>query len=536
MKFKKTVRVQIFAAIFMAFMGACVCAFSRSYSSPYSQTQEASAIKNIVQAEAETEEASLESPLETTAEEEAPAPFVPSLSAFNLAFLYGEGDQQEKSLGTEAAEALSLKDSKWMASIYQLADESPEQVALSLGMPAGPYRGLSFHQVRIEFYDEKGKQIAPRSNIQEIMSMANTYFYYAGPEDSDAFLSYAFKLWDSSHSFQYSLSEVYGDSPQPATPSQAEAGDVSETISESSDSLESLNQTFAEANVSPETNASLETISSLEDSGEIGPGIALKKASEAEAVTEAQPETEESLPSEPSRYIVLHVRAVITGLSDSGKGLFALDSLGNERKEDIGWQGWTEENKAYASDLAKQDWAELYGLTLSPCLGASSLSYDEIGSYMNRLPQGISEERKMLIRYALSSVGRVPYYWGGKPSSPGYENNFFGVLTEPDNKGRSIKGLDCSGWISWIYWSALDRRLNYESTDGLVSCGTAVEKSSLQPGDIMIKAGGEAHAAVFLGWEDDKTMMIIHESSTLSGNVIISTAKGDWTHYRKLID
>lgn len=75
-----------------------------------------------------------------------------------------------------------------------------------------------------------------------------------------------------------------------------------------------------------------------------------------------------------------------------------------------------------------------------------------------------------------------------------------------------------------------------ETEESLASCGTAVEKPSLQPGDIMIKAGEEAHAAVFLGWEDDKTMMIIHESSTLSGNVIISTAKGDWTHYRKLID
>jgi hypothetical protein len=51
--------------------------------------------------------------------------------------------------------------------------------------------------------------ISPQSNIQEIMAMANTYFYYTAPEDYDAFLSYALKLWESSHSFQYSISEVY---------------------------------------------------------------------------------------------------------------------------------------------------------------------------------------------------------------------------------------------------------------------------------------------------------------------------------------
>ncbi|WP_077610835.1 NlpC/P60 family protein [Clostridium sp. Marseille-P2415] len=533
MKLKRTVRVQILAAMLMALLGACLCAYSQSYLSSYDKLKIMPAVKTISSAEAKAEEL----PEETAEAEETPAPFVPSLTAFNLAFLYGEGDSQEKSLGAEAAEALSLKDSDWLASIYQLANESPERVALSLGMPAGSFKGLSFNKIDITFYDEKGKQISPQSNIQEIMAMANTYFYYTAPEDYDAFLSYADKLWESSHSFQYSISDVYGcggsleEDPagaqpeQPATPAQAEKTEVPEASA-------ALESSADNADAAGEAQKDEGT----EAAKEIGPGIALREAAAAESETEAPAETEASLPSVCPGHVDLHVKAVIAGLSDPKKGLFALDAIGNETKETGSWQGWTEENKTYASNLAKQDWSELYGLTLSPSFITSPLSYDEIDSYMSRLPENISEDRRKLIYYALSSVGRVPYYWGGKPASAGYEKNHFGSLVSPDEKGRSMKGLDCSGWISWVYWSALNKRLSCESTGGLVSCGSATQRDGLQPGDIIIKTGEEAHVVMFLCWESSGNMTVIHESSALANNVTISTMDANWPYYRKLID
>ena len=67
-----------------------------------------------------------------------------------------------------------------------------------------------------------------------------------------------------------------------------------------------------------------------------------------------------------------------------------------------------------------------------------------------------------------------------------------------------MKGLDCSGWISWVYWSALGRRLPAESTDGLIGCGAAVAREDLKPGDIIVRLGEEGHVVMFLAWDLDQ--------------------------------
>lgn len=532
MKRKKTAKIQISAAIIMALLGGSLCKFSQSYISFYDRPLVALANDSLPEAANRTEE------LSTQAEEGqvSPAPYVPSLTALNLAFLYGEGDSQEKSLGAEAAEALSLKDSAWLASIYQLANDSPQKVASSLGLPSASLKGLSFEKVDISFYDEKGKQISPQSNVQEIMSMANTYFYYTAPEDYDAFLNYANQLWENSHSYEYSISDIYycdgslegnleAEPPaaaQEASPSQAEKAEPPETSADT------------------ETTAAADSSQILrrktDPTKEVGPGIVLKEAETVTEETLPTETTETSVQTSCPGHVDLHVKAVITGLSDSKKGLFSLDTIGNTPNDAVNWPGWTEETKNSAINLANQDWTEAYGLTLTPSFITNPLSYEEIDSYMNRLPENLSENRRKLIHYALSSVGRVPYYWGGKPACADYENNNFGALVTPDEKGRSMKGLDCSGWISWVYWSAIHKRLSSESTSGLASVGTATERSDLQPGDIILKTGDEGHVVMFLCWESDGNMTVIHESSALVNNVTVTTMSANWPYYRKLID
>lgn len=517
MKLGKTVKIQMSAAMIMALLGGLLCKYSQSYISAYDKpmidTTElmASALPKVnTNDEKARSDAEEEQP-------ETPAPYAPSLTAFNLAFLYGEGDSQEKSLGEEAAETLSRKDSAWLASIYQVGDESPEKVAKKLNIPDAPLKGLSFQKVNISFYNEDGKQISPQSNIQEIMSLANTYFYYAAPNDYDAFLSYANQLWESSHTVQYSISDIYycdgsleGNTvplPEtvPATPSEAQPA-VSEAEEET------------------------------EASKEIGPGFALKEKETASTEAETIEETEAPKQNPCPGHVDLHIKAVITGLSDSKKGLFSLDTLGSEKNDSIQWPGWTEETKKYAASLAKQDWAEAYGLTLTPTFISNPLSYEEIQNYMDRLPDTLSQSRTKLIYYALSSVGRVPYYWGGKPACAGYERNNFGALAEPDEKGRTLKGLDCSGWISWIYWSAIQKRLSSESTSGLASLGTPIKREDLQPGDIILKTGDEGHVVMFLCWESDGNMTVIHESSALVDNLTVTKMSANWPYIRKLID
>jgi cell wall-associated NlpC family hydrolase len=516
MNLNKAVKIQISAAIIMALLGGGLCKFSQSYISNYdkpiteNKVFKASVLPMGNTKAWNTAEKEEDNQLET------PTAFVPSLTSFNLAFLYGEGDAAEESLGAEAAQELSLKDSTWLASIYQIADESPEKVAKKLNIPDAPLKGLTFQKVDISFYNETGQKIPPKSNIQEIMSLANTYFYYASPTDYNAFIDYSSQLWENSHDIQYSISDVY------YCDGTLEGNLVSPTIS--------VPATPSEA-IPSQPTVEVE----IEKAKEIGPGIT-KKEDETTVEADLLEETEVIQQNACQGHVDLHVKAVISGLSDSKNGLFSLDTMGSEINDSIKWPGWTSETKGYATSLSDQNWTEAYGLTLNPAFITNPLSYEEIKDYMNRLPDSLSQNRTKLIYYALSSVGRVPYYWGGKPACSGYENNDFGALTSPDEKGRNLKGLDCSGWISWIYWSAIQKRLSSESTGGLASIGTPIKREELQPGDIILKTGDEGHVVMFLCWESDGDMTVIHESSALVDNVTVTKMSANWPYVRKLID
>jgi hypothetical protein len=517
MNLNKTVKIQISAAIIMALLGGTLCKFSQSYISNYDKPNTGNkefqaSVLPLVNTNAWKSPAN-----EEDKQPETPAPYAPSLTSFNLAFYYGEGDAAEKSLGAEAAQELSLKDSAWLASIYQIADESPEKVAMKLNIPHASLKGLTFQKVDISFYNETGQEIPPKSNIQEIMSLANTYFYYAAPTDYNAFLDYSNQLWESSHTIQYSISDIYYCD-----------GTLEGNLA---DPLASVSATPSEAQP-PQSTVEEET----EEKKEIGPGIVIKENETSSIETESPQETEVTPQSACQGHMDLHVKAVISGLSDSKKGLFSLDAVGREINDSIKWPGWSSETKEYAVNLADQNWAEAYGLTLNPAFITNPLSYEEIRDYMNRLPETLSQNRTKLIYYALSSVGRVPYYWGGKPASSGYESNDFGALAAPDEKGRTLKGLDCSGWISWIYWSAIQKRLSSESTGGLASLGTPIKREELQPGDIILKTGDEGHVVMFLCWESDGDMTVIHESSALVDNVTVTKMSANWPYVRKLID
>lgn len=236
-------------------------------------------------------------------------------------------------------------------------------------------------------------------------------------------------------------------------------------------------------------------------------------------------------------HIDLIVNVKVVGLKEKN-GLFKRDAIGNDDKnlEEGGWPGWNNYTMASARLLSSQDWFEKYGLSLSVISMMNPLTEAEIDAYMNQLPDGISQTRKDLIYFALSSVGKVPYYWGGKPSSPNYSGNSFGIMTAPDYKGRILKGLDCSGWINWVYWSVTGKRLPYESTSGLAISGSRISRSELQPGDIIVRTGSDAHVIMFLGWTADGKIRCIHESSAGVNNVTVAIRDAYWPYYRRLTD
>ena len=246
-------------------------------------------------------------------------------------------------------------------------------------------------------------------------------------------------------------------------------------------------------------------------------------------------------------HVDLYVKVTIYGFEDA-KGLRTValsadDQDENEATKSLdaalarnGWNGWTEEQMGYVQKLISQDWFKTYGLSISTINPKQPLTEEEISKYLSSLPDDISDERKAVIKFALSSVGKIPYYWGGKASAASYEKNGFGRVVEADYKGRVLRGLDCSGWVQWVYWSAIGNRLNgASSTAMLIGEGQKIKRSELQPGDIIVRVGADSHVVMFLQWAGNGNMIVIHENSG-ANNVSVSEVTANYPYYRKLID
>ena len=246
-------------------------------------------------------------------------------------------------------------------------------------------------------------------------------------------------------------------------------------------------------------------------------------------------------------HVDLYVKVTIYGFEDA-KGLRTValtadDQDENEATKSLdaalarnGWNGWTEEQMGYVQKLISQDWFKTYGLSISTINPKQPLTEEEISKYLSSLPDDLSNERKAVIRFALSSVGKIPYYWGGKASAASYEKNGFGRVIEADYKGRVLRGLDCSGWVQWVYWSAIGNRLHgASSTATLIGEGQKIRRSELQPGDIIVRVGADSHVVMFLQWAGNGNMIVIHENSG-ANNVSVSEVTANYPYYRKLID
>ena len=111
------------------------------------------------------------------------------------------------------------------------------------------------------------------------------------------------------------------------------------------------------------------------------------------------------------------------------------------------------------------------------------ISDAELNLFLASLDCG--RKRKELMRCALSLVGRVPYFWGGK-SAPGWNE---GVGTPPklvtaagSSSTGTIRpyGLDCSGFTEWVYQTALGVTL-YDGFLEPVGCRMPFQKTNCCP-------------------------------------------------------
>ncbi len=105
--------------------------------------------------------------------------------------------------------------------------------------------------------------------------------------------------------------------------------------------------------------------------------------------------------------------------------------------------------------------------------------------------------RGALVQTAASLIGRVPYQWGGKPKTPGYDNFWWTF----NDKGEQI-GLDCSGFVQWVYRTS--GYSNYGllgSTQAILNNCETISEDELQIGDIGLLNHGEKvnHTGIYIG-------------------------------------
>ena len=177
--------------------------------------------------------------------------------------------------------------------------------------------------------------------------------------------------------------------------------------------------------------------------------------------------------------------------------------------------------KEIAETYLDGDWMELYGESGETFYNNAYGQVSSSGYYTPATdPYHLNEGdmttlgeatggRADVVSAAESFLGRgIHYYMGGKPSSAVFGENHFGSLVKPDYKGRNVRGLDCSGFVDFVYWQVgIYPVCRGGGTGGVGYLPEFYDPKKLQPGDLGMHhsaasglLGGGNHIGIFKGW------------------------------------
>ena len=179
---------------------------------------------------------------------------------------------------------------------------------------------------------------------------------------------------------------------------------------------------------------------------------------------------------------------------------------------------------------AIQNMANALKMTLYGTLGNGQmvpLTDAELIAFVNM--QDCNATRKHILTTALSLVGKVPYFWGGK-SAAGWNDEWNTpklVTSEGSSSSGTIRpyGLDCSGFTDWVYKTALGVSL-YAGTWNQWDNTYAITEAELLPGDLGFMAVPGTvpvnHVLIYAGKNQEGEQMWVHCSSSGGGVVLNS--------------
>lgn len=190
---------------------------------------------------------------------------------------------------------------------------------------------------------------------------------------------------------------------------------------------------------------------------------------------------------------------------------------------------------------AIQNMANALKMTLYGTLGNGQgvqLTDADLIAFVNR--QSCNDTRKHILRTALSLVGKVPYFWGGK-SAAGWNDEWNTpklVTASGSSSSGTIRpyGMDCSGFTDWTYKTALGVSL-HAGTWNQWDNSYAISESELLPGDLgFLAAPGSVpvnHVLIYAGVGENGEQMWVHCTSGGGVSGVVLNSPTYVTQYRR---
>lgn len=178
---------------------------------------------------------------------------------------------------------------------------------------------------------------------------------------------------------------------------------------------------------------------------------------------------------------------------------------------------------------------------LDDLIGNMNINQQDAQELLRSLPSDLSPERRAVVQHALSLVGKVNYFWGGKSLVMGWDSRW-GQLREVTSAGSSSTGtyrpfgLDCSGFADWVFYNASGGEYILGHGGGAAAQHRYCQQISwgeAKPGDLVFYPD-DSHVGI-VGLRDvTGNLMIIHCASGSSNNVVITDSSGFMTVGRPL--
>ena len=161
-------------------------------------------------------------------------------------------------------------------------------------------------------------------------------------------------------------------------------------------------------------------------------------------------------------------------------------------------------------------------------------------------PQDYSAVREAIVKQAVSLVGKVNYFWGGKSTTIGWDSRWGipQVVTVSGSVSSGTTryfGLDCSGYVAWVFanaygYAGILSQFGFNTPEQWAN-SYEIQWQQVQIGDLLFKttpySGKTNHVGVVVEIAEDGTIWVAHCSSSRNGVVVTAANSSGFKYIRR---